>query len=176
MIRHRKHESQSGRAPCADSPCISDSSRVAKEADLAKIRILVVDDECQVLRLVASLLERAGYEVATASGPLQALQVVMTTNRTFDLVVSDVVMPEMRGPQLANEIRFLSPASGIIFMSGYVDPDELPKGTPFLRKPFSQSDLLGAVRGVLRVSARKHPHGVRVRAATGGPSGRPDCW
>jgi len=84
---------------------------------MAKARILVVDDEPNVLQVVASVLERAGYETTTALGPLRALEII-TIRGAFDLVVSDVVMPEMCGPELAQQVRLLSPSSAVMLMSG----------------------------------------------------------
>jgi two-component system cell cycle sensor histidine kinase/response regulator CckA len=84
---------------------------------MAKARILVVDDEPNVLQVVASVLERAGYETTTALGPLRALEII-TIRGAFDLVVSDVVMPEMCGPELAQQVQLLSPASAVMLMSG----------------------------------------------------------
>jgi two-component system, cell cycle response regulator CpdR len=119
---------------------------------LAKARILVVDDEPEVLRFVAGVLERAEYEVAPAPGPRQALAIIADAG-PFDLVVTDVVMPEMCGPELAGEIQALSPSSAIMFISGCVPVGQLPKGVPYLGKPFSPRDLLSAVGRVLSASA-----------------------
>jgi len=118
---------------------------------LAKARILVVDDEPEVLRFVAGVLERAEYEVAPAGGPKQALAIIADAG-PFDLVVTDVVMPEMCGPELAGEIRARSPSSAIIFITGCVPVGRLPKGVPYLGKPFSPRDLLSAVDRVLSTS------------------------
>ena len=116
---------------------------------MAKARVLVVDDEPEVLRFVVGVLERAEYEVAPAPGPKQALEII-AAGRPFDLVVSDVVMPEMCGPELASEIQLRSPSSAIMFISGCVPVGHLPKGFPYLGKPFSARDLLGAVDRVLQ--------------------------
>ncbi len=115
---------------------------------MAKARILVVDDEPEVLRFVAGVLQRAEYEVAPAGGARQALAIIADTE-PFDLVVTDVVMPEMCGPELAGEIRSLSPSSAIMFISGCVPVGQLPRGVPYLGKPFSPRDLLSAVVRVL---------------------------
>ena len=115
---------------------------------MAKARILVVDDEPEVLRFVVGVLERAEYEVAPAPGAKQALE-ILSRGGPFDLVVSDVVMPEMCGPELASEIRVRFPSSAIMFISGCVPVGQLPKGVPYLGKPFSPRDLLGAVVRVL---------------------------
>ena len=119
---------------------------------MAKARILVVDDEPEVLRFVADVLERAEYEVAPAGGARQALAIIADSG-PFDLVVSDVVMPEMCGPELAGEIRARAPSSAIMFISGCVPVGQLPKGVPYLGKPFSPRDLLSAVGRVLSASA-----------------------
>jgi CheY-like chemotaxis protein len=120
---------------------------------MAKARILVVDDEPKVLQVVASVLERAGYQTTTALGPLQALEII-TIRGAFDLVVSDVVMPEMCGPELAQQIRLLSPSSAVMLMSGCLtSAGQLPQGVHFLGKPFSPSDLLRSVDRVLRNSS-----------------------
>jgi DNA-binding NtrC family response regulator len=114
---------------------------------------LVVDDEASVLQVVASILDRAGYETTTALGPLQALEIV-TIGGGFDLVVSDVVMPLMCGPELAQQIRLLSPSSAVMLMSGCVPAaGQLPHGVSFLGKPFSAPDLLRAVDRVLQESS-----------------------
>ena len=119
---------------------------------MAKLRILVVDDEPEVLRFVAGVLERAEYEVAPADGARQALAIIADAD-PFDLVVSDVVMPEMCGPELVKEIRARSPSSAIMFISGCVPVGQLPRGFPYLGKPFSPRDLLSAVGRVLSSSA-----------------------
>lgn len=119
---------------------------------MAKASILVVDDEPCVLQIVARVLEGAGYEVAAASGPKEALE-MLSTRGSFELVVSDVVMPEMCGPQLASEIRLRSPSSRILFMSGWVPLEQLPSGFPFLGKPFSSRDLLSAVEKAVQAPA-----------------------
>ncbi len=117
---------------------------VVRVNELAKTKILVVDDEPYVLDFVSSVLERAGYDVATASRPKQALEMVNTAG-AFDLVVSDMVMPEMGGPELVNEIRRRCPSSAVMFISGCVPVGHIPKGFSYLGKPFSPRDLLGAV-------------------------------
>jgi CheY-like chemotaxis protein len=119
---------------------------------LATARILVVDDEPVVLQLVSGVLARAGYEVLAAQGPPQALEIVKAPT-PLDLVVTDVVMPEMCGPRLANEIKVLAPSTAVMFISGCVPAGDLPKGVPFLGKPFSIQDLLAAVERALRQSA-----------------------
>jgi CheY-like chemotaxis protein len=122
---------------------------------VAKAKILVVDDEPRLLQVVAGILDRAGYETTTVLEPQRALE-IMAAGR-FDLVLTDVVMPGMRGPELAERIRRLSPSSSIMLMSGSIPAGELPRGIPFLGKPFSTSDLTRAVDKALRKSRQRTP-------------------
>lgn len=119
---------------------------------MAGARVLVVDDDPFVLGIVAMVLRRAGYETVTAPGPLQALEFIRGRDG-FDLVVSDVIMPVMCGPELASRIRLLSPSSKIVLMTGCASEGQVPKDLPFVGKPFSPSDLLGAVERVLQSPA-----------------------
>ena len=112
-----------------------------------------MDDEPHVLQVVAGILGRAGYDTTTALGSLKALEII-ATGAGFDLVVSDVVMPQMCGPELAQQIRLLSPSSAVMLMSGCVPAaGQLPHGVSFLGKPFSAPDLLRAVDRVLQESS-----------------------
>ena len=97
------------------------------------------------------MLERAGYDAVTAPGPVQALEMV-TSKASFDLVVSDVVMPTMCGPELVDKIRMLSPSSAVMLMSGYVPAEQVPKAACFLSKPFSPRELTDAVQKALETA------------------------
>jgi two-component system cell cycle sensor histidine kinase/response regulator CckA len=114
-------------------------------------KILVVDDDPSVLRLVVRMLEGAGYDVLSAPGPAEAVGIV-EAQPPIDLVVSDVVMPGLHGPELAGEIKRLSPATAIMLISGCVTEHGLPVGTPFVAKPFSPGVLLETVERVLQAS------------------------
>jgi two-component system cell cycle sensor histidine kinase/response regulator CckA len=121
---------------------------------MAKARILVVDDEPVVLSVVAGALTKAGHEVTTAAGPLQALEIV-TTRGGFDVLVTDIVMPEMCGPELAQQTRLLLPLCAVVFMSGCAPAaNRFPEGSTFLGKPFSVSALLRAVERVIAEPSR----------------------
>jgi CheY-like chemotaxis protein len=135
--------------PTRNSP----ANGVSKGAKVAKAKILVVDDEPQVLQVVASMLDREGYETTTAPEPRQALEIIAQGG--FDLILTDVVMPGMRGTELAKRIRRLSPSSSVMLMSGSIPAGQLPRGIPFLGKPFSYSDLTRAVDRALRKASRK---------------------
>ena len=107
-------------------------------------RVLVVDDEPAVLHLVSRALERRGYEVHAANHPLQALELV-TAAPCFDLVVSDVIMPGICGPELVRRITQVCPTIGVILMSAHMASEALPDHAAFLSKPFHMADLYSAV-------------------------------
>ncbi len=115
-------------------------------------RVLVVDDEPAVSELVSRILSRAGFEVASASDPRQALEIV-SKGPAPDLIVSDVVMPGMRGPELVREINRVSPATAGVLMSAF-PAESLPSGVPFLKKPFSPNELVSVVQAALARSQK----------------------
>jgi PAS domain S-box-containing protein len=116
-------------------------------------RVLVVEDRQIVRDLTRSILEDAGYVVSAAPGGPEALQLAESEG-TFSLIVTDVVMPDMSGVELATRLREAQPAVRVLYMSGYTDdvlgPDELEAPhTSFLRKPFGTVELTAAVRDLL---------------------------
>ena len=113
-------------------------------------RVLVVEDEAQVRDVAARFLERAGYEVVTASDAKTALE-LLTSAGSFNLVLTDSAMPGMRGEDLAEEIANIQPGLPVVLMSGYADPVRLMTGavTGFLPKPFTMPALIAAVRRAL---------------------------
>src|ERR1039458_7773417 len=95
---------------------------------MATVKVLVVDDEPAVLSLVCKALSAQGYEVHAVSGPRQALE-LMQTAPCFDLVVSDVIMPEMCGPELVRRITKMCPTIAVVMMSGYLAAEADRKST-----------------------------------------------
>ncbi len=114
--------------------------------------ILLVEDEESLRRVARRALERGGYAVISAADGLEALQVSARHAGAIDLLVSDVIMPELRGPDLAIRLREERPGLRVLFISGYVrdafDQMELSE-EHFLMKPFSATDLLNKVRSIL---------------------------
>ena len=110
--------------------------------------ILVIDDEPEVLALVSRMLTARDYEVVSMGCPLQALEFVCNTP-SFDLVVSDVIMPGLCGPELVRRILEVWPNAGVILMSGYLSREELPTYVGFLTKPFALRDLFASVERAL---------------------------
>ena len=116
--------------------------------------ILVVDDEAALLEVTRRILTRNGYTVVTASSGAQAIEIAASHVGPIDLVLTDVIMPTMQGPTVANEVRKLRPGVRVLFMSGHAQPvleAEAVLGTEFLlvEKPFDQATLLENVRKVL---------------------------
>jgi PAS domain S-box-containing protein len=109
------------------------------------MRLLVVEDEDGVRRVVERILSRHGHEVLTAAHPDEALEIA-TQGASIDMLITDVVMPGMSGPQLAAYLTELQPGLPVLFISGYTDsPEELPVGASMLRKPFTSAALLREV-------------------------------
>jgi two-component system cell cycle sensor histidine kinase/response regulator CckA len=116
--------------------------------------ILVVEDELAVRELVRKVLERSGYRVIVAATPREALDIVDKFPSAIDLLMSDVVLPQMGGRALAEQLTAKVPTMRILYMSGYTDDaivhhGVLDPGTPFLQKPFTARGLTGKVREVL---------------------------
>ncbi len=117
-------------------------------------RILVVEDEDTVRRIVVQTLTRSGFEVHQASDGLEAMQLLSDPAEKFDLLLTDIVMPAMTGIELAERIAELRPNLVVIYMSGYAaeivgDGTPLPESAVLLRKPFSLSSLLRTVNDQL---------------------------
>jgi two-component system cell cycle sensor histidine kinase/response regulator CckA len=116
--------------------------------------ILLVEDEEGLRALNARGLTSRGYTVLEAGNGVEAIEVLESSGKPIDLVVSDVVMPEMDGPTLARELRTRNPDLKIIFVSGYAE-DAFQKHLPehgqfaFLPKPFTLKQLVAAVKETL---------------------------
>ena len=116
-------------------------------------RVLIVEDRAVVRQLAQDVLEASGFDVATASGGAEALALV-ASEEPFDALLTDVVMPEMSGAELAQTLRGERPDLPVVYMSGYTDDvlksDELAQpGTAFVRKPFGNAELVTAIREVI---------------------------
>jgi hypothetical protein len=116
--------------------------------------LLVVEDEPAVLQLVVRMLRRNGYSVIAAPTGTQAL--ALAAEHHFDMLLTDVVMPEISGLELAERIRQLRPAASILFMSGY-SPDlfggkrDMAEGITLLQKPFTEQAVLEGIRTAMAV-------------------------
>jgi DNA-binding NtrC family response regulator len=113
--------------------------------------VLVVDDEEPVRRIAARILARHGFDVVTPESPQEALAIVAAPEGDeFDLLVTDIVMPQMSGTDLAARACESRPGLKVLFMSGYPDSaGEVPGAAAFLPKPFDEQALLRKVREAL---------------------------
>jgi two-component system, cell cycle sensor histidine kinase and response regulator CckA len=115
--------------------------------------ILVADDEPVVLCLARTILNLHGYQVVTAADGFEALEAHRKT-KPIDLLVTDVIMPRMSGPELAHAIKLEDGRFRCLFMSGY-SPEQIRDqaagdvGCDYLRKPFKPAELLEKVRRAL---------------------------
>ena len=117
-------------------------------------RVLLVEDEDAVRSFAVEALKRQGYEVLQATSGAEAIEMMSEADRPIDIVVSDVIMPEMDGPTMYKLLRETNPELKIIFMSGY--PDDAFKNAldseetfAFLQKPFSLAQLAAKVKAEL---------------------------
>lgn len=113
--------------------------------------LLLVDDEGSLRHAVAEILRDSGYTVLDAPSSQEALAIACDYPGAIDFLITDVVMPGMRGPELHQRILTLHPRIQVLFMSGYAEglPDtNLPAGARFLQKPFSFSQLLASLRNM----------------------------
>ena len=112
--------------------------------------IIVVEDEAAVRNAIERVLQRAGCAVTAFASGREALRHIERERANVDLLVTDIVMPDMRGTELAREAKMLSPSTKVLFMSGYADlkSDETLEH-PLLRKPFPNADVLEQVDALL---------------------------
>jgi len=113
--------------------------------------VLAVEDDPEILKLIQSILESFGYRVLTAGTPKEAIALAAGHGRSIDLLISDVVMPEMNGRQLARRLGEITPGLKCLFISGYTanviaHHGVLDPGVNFVQKPFSISQLAVKVK------------------------------
>jgi len=116
--------------------------------------ILVAEDEDGVRSLTREVLEKYGYTVLEAANGEEALKVAEQHEGRLDLLLSDVVMPRMGGPELAQALLAKRPSVKVLYMSGYTDHPMVRRGVvnagvAFLQKPFTPTVLVSRVREVL---------------------------
>ncbi|MBD3222814.1 PAS domain-containing protein, partial [bacterium] len=116
--------------------------------------VMIVEDETAILELTAAILERLGYAVITAASPEEAIRIADAEDRPIDLLITDVIMPEMNGRDLVARIHDRHPGIAHIYMSGYTadvitHQGVLDDDVDFVQKPFSSTSLASKVREVL---------------------------
>lgn len=130
--------------------------------------ILVVDDDAAVLHLVQRILEGGNYEVICVSSAEEGIRIATEFPRSIHLLLADVVMPEMVGPDLAARLKVQRPDMRVMLMSGYPHGARLVLnyGWHFLRKPFVPKAFLEAIQAVLNSTAEQQGmHHLDVKAA-----------
>jgi len=139
-----------------------------QEADVTipGAKILLVEDDPRVRNATVGALQDLGYEPVSCSSGAEALRLFETVD--FDLIISDVVMPEMTGPGLIRELRARRPDIAVLFVTGFVGDEESNDlvGHDLLRKPFTVAALAAAVAGALSRGASE-PRPIGGAAATG---------
>ena len=130
--------------------------------------VLIVEDEDTVRELACEYARSVGYKVLPARDGLEALALIENPEQPVHILLADVVMPQMRGPELAEHLRARRPLAKVIFMSGYLeyerDPEVLAGGNIFLQKPFTRDALVLKLEAALEVprkpadSARANGH------------------
>ena len=128
--------------------------RTQPEAYLGHETILLVEDEPAIIRLTRLMLERLGYTILSASTPSEAIKIATGPDVSIDMLITDVVMPEMNGKDLAKTLTGHFPDLKCLFMSGYTanviaDHGVLDSGVHFINKPFSKQILAKKVREIL---------------------------
>jgi two-component system cell cycle sensor histidine kinase/response regulator CckA len=123
-------------------------------AELGTETVMLVEDDESVRNLVRTMLETKGYNVLAAAGADEAERICAAQTRRVDLLLTDVVMPEVNGRVLAERLAALSPSMRILFMSGYSDEavyrhGEISPNAAFIEKPFTDRTLARKVREVL---------------------------
>ncbi len=142
----------------ADEP--PDSDHGEKPVPVGDETILVVEDDPAILEMTRMMLEYNGYQVLSASTPAQAIDLAADYPDRVDLLLTDVVLPEMNGQVLAEKISGLYPQLACLFMSGYTADviarqGVLDQGVKFIPKPFSIQNLAKKVREVLDTATGK---------------------
>ena len=157
LPRHVPEKETVIEAPLVPDPAALSSAKLKVPDLTGQGTILLVEDEDGLRSLNARGLRSRGYTVIEAANGLEAMESLDHENGEIDLVVSDVVMPEMDGPTLLTEMRKYNPDLKIIFVSGYAE-DAFEKSLPaneqfaFLPKPFTLSQLVAAVKETMNLS------------------------
>ena len=117
-------------------------------------KILLVEDEPTIMNMTSTMLQLLGYSVTAVGTPGEAIQIVEDFDDKIDLLIADLIMPEMNGKHLSEKLLIKQPKMQVLFMSGYtanviVHRGVLNEGVNFIQKPFSKKDLAAKVRMIL---------------------------
>jgi signal transduction histidine kinase/ActR/RegA family two-component response regulator len=136
-------------------------------SDAAGTAILVVEDDPRVSRSTVGALEELGYRPVACAGGREALEILEREAGRIELIITDIMMPEMTGPELVREAAARWPSTAILFVTGYVGEagSEELSGHDILRKPFTVAALAGAVAGALAKRPNEWPPASAAAAA-----------
>jgi len=133
--------------------CVKTAAEGNGHADKRKT-VLVVEDEKEVRDLACEFLKAAGYSVFAAEDGTEALEMAKRLGKSIHVVLADVVMPKMRGPELAKRLKILLPQVKIVYMTGYLqqngDNSEFMESACFLQKPFSRESVVAQIGEALK--------------------------
>jgi CheY-like chemotaxis protein len=150
--------------PAADGEAAPPEAASTAAASVGTETVLVVDDDDAVRGAASRVLELHGYRVLRASDPHEAIAIATAAPEAIDLVVTDLMMPEIDGQQLAERLRAIRPGLRVVFMSGYAEDALLrvraeQHGSPLVEKPFAPEVLARAVREQLDRARGTSPGG-----------------
>lgn len=133
---------------------VAPESAPAARAFTGSETVLVVEDDDRVRVLVGRMLARLGYKVLSARDPQETFAIVQASETPIELVLSDVVMPDLQGPEIVSEVQLRSPRTKALFMSGHnrnwlAQQRMLGDDDAFIQKPFTPLALAKRVREVL---------------------------
>jgi PAS domain S-box-containing protein len=142
---------------------VQERARTSSAMQLRSGRVLLVEDDERVRKLVATMLTRLGYDPEVAASPAEAIAKSATMARPINLLVTDVVMPEMNGRVLHERLLEKCPGMKVLFMSGYtenviVHHGVLSEASSFIQKPFGLLDLANKIQDVLPPAADGSDH------------------
>jgi len=125
--------------------------------------LLILDDEPDILMMLQGFFEEKGYRVFTASSGKKALEMFSDAPQMIDLAIVDIIMPEMGGVEVLEEMIKIKPESKVVFISGYHEEERerllIERGAVgFVKKPFSPLKLLQVVEDALREKNKRRSH------------------
>jgi len=136
------------------SELVVTAQKIAPSALPGTPTIMVVEDDAAVRELASKFLDTAGYRVLAAQDGVEALQIAKSCGQSISALLTDVVMPKMRGTELAARLSNLLPEVKVVYMSGYLEHNgeshELLEDGVFLEKPFTRESLLSKVNEAFR--------------------------
>ena len=138
----------------AESQALSIPPPIQSRAARGSETVLLVEDQPLLRKVVATMLQQDGYHVLSAEDPAQGLELARSHTGAIDLLITDIIMPGMNGPVLAEQVELLRPGTKVLFVSGYAENivshhGQLRVADAFLQKPFTCESLGRKVREVL---------------------------